>query len=69
MTVDEAIKVLQEIQDKGHGDFELKAWNDLYNCYCEINIGSEYLKGNEIIEPLYEQDINSKSCFVMVYEC
>jgi len=41
----------------------------LYNCYCEINIGSEYLKGNEIIEPLYEQDINSKSCFVMVYEC
>ena len=28
MTVDEAIKVLQEIKDKGHGDFELKAWPD-----------------------------------------
>ena len=28
MTVDEAIKVLQEIKDRGHGDFELRAWND-----------------------------------------
>ena len=69
MTVDEAIKVLKEIQDKGHGDFELKTWNDTDHSYCEVNIGSEYLQRKRIIEPLDQQDINSNNCFVMVYEC
>lgn len=44
MTVDEAIKILQEIKDKGHGDFELRAWNDAGHHYCEVSIGSEYLQ-------------------------
>ena len=69
MTVDEAIKVLQEIKDKGHGDFELKAWNDVDHYYCEVSIGSEYLQRTRIIEPLDNKDINSDNCFVMVYEC
>ena len=69
MTVDEAIKVLKEIQDKGHGDFELKTWNNTDHSYCEVNIGSEYLHRKRIIEPLDQQDINSDNCFVMVYKC
>ena len=39
MTVNEAIKVLQEIKDRGHGDFEVRAWNDT-RYYCEVSIGS-----------------------------
>ncbi len=68
MTVNEAIKALQEIKDRGHGDFELRAWNDTGH-YCEVSVGSEYLQRKRIIEPINDKDINSENCFVMIYEC
>ena len=68
MTVDEAIKELQEIKDRGHGDFELRAWSD-NGKYCEVSVGSEYLQRKRIIEPIEDKDINSENCFVMIYEC